>query len=144
MRLAKAGVLSGATFAANLIWEVAQAQLYAGYPGFWPNLLMCARASVGDVVIVAAIYGVFALAYRDVDWPVRSGIGTLVAVAIAGGLIGIVIEWWALSTGRWRYAGMPLLPIVNVGLLPVLQMAILPTSLFAAYAFYRHRRGQSG
>ncbi len=57
------------SFALNLIWEIAQGPLYLGHEDFWRTLPMCAVASVGDVGIVFGLYGAFALASRDVDWP---------------------------------------------------------------------------
>jgi hypothetical protein len=42
----------------------------------------------------------------------------------------IAAEMWHTSRGDWSYAdAMPLLPLVDVGLSPVLQFAILPLSV---------------
>lgn len=36
------------------------------------------------------------------------------------------MEWRALATGRWSYTdGMPILPVLGVGLWPVLQLTLL-------------------
>ena len=56
MRLVKILIAIVAAYGLNLIWERAQAPLYTGYENFWANLPMCAKASLGDVIVVAAIY----------------------------------------------------------------------------------------
>jgi hypothetical protein len=50
-------------------------------------------------------------------------------VAAAVGALGAVgLEWYALASGRWSYnERMPIVPLVNVGLWPVLQMTLLPS-----------------
>ena len=136
MHTTKAPIAIVATYALNLIWETAQGPLYAGHSDFWRSLPMCATASLGDVLIVAGIYAFFAVIYRDTDWLKHLQPKGLLPVALVGGLVGVAVEWWALATERWQYAAMPLLPFVDVGLLPVLQMTIIPPLLFLGYARY--------
>ena len=71
-----------------------------------------------------------------VDWfrrPGRTGYTTLI---VSGALLAIAVEWLALHVlHRWSYAeAMPQLPVLNVGLVPVLQMLILPPLIFYAAA----------
>lgn len=140
-RLTNILIAAVATYALNLIWEVAQAPLYAGYRDFWQNLPMCAWASLGDVVIVAAIYALFAVVHRDIDWVTRLRLEGLAAIVVVGALVGVAVEWWALATVRWDYAAMPILPVVRVGLLPVMQLMVIPPVLFLGYARYATLRG---
>lgn len=60
---------------------------------------------------------------------------------VTGLLIGIGIEWVAINKfGRWAYtADMPLLPGLDVGLLPVLQMLLLPQVIFRVAARWTGR-----
>lgn len=139
MRPVKILIAIVATYGLNLIWEVAQAPLYAGYQDPWANLPMCAQASLGDVVIVGAIYALFALIHRDVNWVRRRHHHSLPVIVI-GGFVGVGVEEWALATGRWQYGAMPIIPLVQVGLLPVLQMMVIPPIIFLGYA--RHPTGR--
>jgi hypothetical protein len=129
MRLREAAVGAIAAFALNWAWENGQAPLYAGYVGFVRDVGMCTKAALGDVVIVALIFGLVALAWRDADWHRRSlapyGVSVLVGIAVA-----VAIERWALASGRWAYDGMPLVPFTGIGLAPVLQMILLPPLVF--------------
>lgn len=59
--------------------------------------------------------------------PRPTGVWQLAALGFAGALTAIGLELAAVATGRWTYNElMPLVPVVNVGLWPVLQMGILP------------------
>ena len=54
-------------------------------------------------------------------------------IQAAGLLLGAGIEWRALAAGRWTYtAAMPIVPLLNVGLLPVLQLLVLPWPIYWA------------
>ncbi len=55
-----------------------------------------------------------------------AGLG-IVSLVLLGAAVAVAVEWWALATERWQYAGaMPIVPFLQVGLLPVLQMTIIP------------------
>ena len=126
------------SFFLNLLWENAQAPLYAGYVGFWQHFPACFRGALGDVVITILLFGIFILGSRS-GWWIESRdmwVATLLLVS-AGILVAIGIEYGALVTGRWAYAAaMPLFPGTRAGLWPVAQMAILPS-----VTFYFSRRG---
>lgn len=129
LRAAAIGVL--ASFALNLVWENAQAFLYRGYEGLGQHFLTCFIATLGDVVIVAAIYCAVAVLWHDYAWYRRITIAKITSAALLGLGTAIVIEAWALAAGRWAYDGMPLLPFIPVGPTPLLQMVILPSVVFA-------------
>ncbi|HEY7610863.1 MAG TPA: hypothetical protein VIF14_16665 [Alphaproteobacteria bacterium] len=130
MRVREAAMGAGAAFALNWIWENAQAPLYRGYAGFAREVWMCTVATSGDVAIVAAIFAAVALAWRDSAWHRRVSLGQALVAMIVGIGIAIAIEHRALVDGRWAYGAMPLVPFTSIGLLPVLQMAILPVVVF--------------
>ena len=49
------------------------------------------------------------------------------SAALAGALTAAILERWALAVGRWTYNElMPVVPVLDVGLWPVLQMTVLP------------------
>ena len=119
--------VSGIGFLLNAVWENLQAPLYQGYTDFWQHLSICSVASLGDVLLILVIYFILAIINRDVFWVTKMSRVDVILVITLGVLIAVGIEKWALDIGRWQYvSSMPLIPYTNVGLLPILQMAILP------------------
>lgn len=106
------------SFVLNAIWENAHSFLYAGYRGGVITEFILLRASVADAVIVTLITLPFVL------WPhlrKRSWVTIMIGI-----LISIGIEWFALGTARWAYnPSMPIIPILNVGLTPTVQLGLL-------------------
>lgn len=115
----------------NYLWELGESPLYAP-PGQLADMLWhCFVASLGDGVLVGAIYVICAVSFRQVDWYVRMSAARYAAMLSAGITAGVLVEWAALWAHRWTYAdAMPLLPALHVGLVPVLQMLVLPPLIF--------------
>jgi hypothetical protein len=118
------------TFLLNLVWELAQVPLFAGMPtaDHWRAILVCGRATLGDVVIaLIAFWGVAAVA-RSRSWVVRPTVRQAVGFAAIGAVITIVMERLATQVlHRWAYAAtMPVVPILDIGLSPLLQWLLLP------------------
>jgi hypothetical protein len=107
---------------------MAQMPLYQNMPfDALSSWLICFRASLGDGVIVLAIWALGAAVYRRLDWfrPVRPG--SLAILVLSGAAIAVAIEIHALATDRWAYSDlMPLVPVVEVGLSPFVQLLVLP------------------
>jgi hypothetical protein len=117
--------------AVNFAWEIAQSVLYAPMGGWLAATWRCLVASLGDSVIVLGIAGSGWLLFRRVDWFVRPGLKEYLMMTALGITIAVLIERHALAAGRWVYTDrMPTLPFVNVGLVPVLQMVVLPPVVF--------------
>jgi hypothetical protein len=59
----------------------------------------------------------------------------------SGFVIGVMIEWVTVSVlSRWVYTvQMPLLPGLGVGVVPVMQMIVLPPLIFHLVATWRRR-----
>lgn len=122
--------IAGATaFFLNLAWENAQAPLFKGYDGFWRHLPFCVTASVGDMAIVAGLCALVALAFHDAEWPKRMSLQHVATLMVFGALIAATFEWVSLARGRWQYAGMPMIPVLELGLLPILQMTLIPPAI---------------
>lgn len=125
----------------NYVWEIAQAPLYTGMEG-WGNIWWhCFVASLGDGILVSIIYAVGSAAFRRSDWhlyPSVQAYGLMLAIGLC---IGLGVEWVAVDVfNRWSYTtGMPLIPGLGVGLVPVLQMLLLPPLIFRiAASWARH------
>lgn len=113
--------------AINVVWEVGQSVLFAPMGGWLSGTWRCFVAGLGDGVIVLAIAASGWLFFRRGDWFVRPGLAGYLFMGALGMAIAGVIEIGARATGRWSYTDqMPLIPAMEVGLVPVLQMVILP------------------
>jgi hypothetical protein len=126
----------------NYIWEVGQLPLFAGFASFhlWTAVRHCAWYTLGDATIVISLYGLGALGHRSWGWGLRLHRVDWLWLPLAGILVAIVIERLALHFGRWQYSpDMPTLPGVAVGVLPVVQMGLLPLlSIVLARCFVAH------
>lgn len=121
----------GISFLTNLAWENAQAPFYQGYTTFWQHFPICFQAALGDVPIVMMLYFLIAITKKDMLWIREIGRQEKAILIIAGALVAVLIEKWALGNGRWQYASaMLLIPFLNIGLWPVIQMMFLPLLTF--------------
>jgi hypothetical protein len=123
-------------FGLNWLWEMAQMPAYAETADrpWTGTLLPCTLAALGDVAITFAVWGVGALASGRARWGVSGRWNEYTTAALLGGVSAAAFEWFALATGRWTYtAWMPVVPVLRVGLWPLLQLTFLvPAALWAA------------
>ena len=118
-------------FLFNVSWEILQIPLYKGGVYKWQHILFCVLASVADVVMVLLIYFGFAWIYKDALWIKNLNTKRIILLMLIGGVGAVLSEIRHLSIGTWSYAdAMPLIPVVNVGLSPVLQFMILPILIY--------------
>lgn len=116
----------------NLPWEFLQVPFFDGMPQapHWESVKACARAAGGDAVIALLAFGAVALMARSREWVIRSNWRSTLAFIGCGVLITVVIERLALSghwVSRWTYSSlMPVVPVLDVGLVPLLQWVMLP------------------
>lgn len=118
--------------AANYPWELAQLPLFAGTQDWRASMAHCFLAALGDGVLVLAIYWAGSLTLRRRDWFRPPGAAGYAFMAGAGLVIAVAAEWLAVHVaGRWTYSQkMPVIPGMEVGLVPVLQMLVLPPLIF--------------
>lgn len=116
-------------FLLHFVWEMLQIRWFEGMANasHQEATWMCARATLGDANITVVCYWTIAL-LRGRRWfsaPTRVQLTQYIAVGI---LITIAFE--TLSTklwSRWEYsAAMPVVPVIDVGLVPLLQWIVLP------------------
>lgn len=112
----------------NFVWEMVQMPLYQNMPFDDPrSWWFCFRASLGDGVIILAIWAIGAALFRRIRWYRPLGPLNIMILLLTGALIAVGIEIHALSVGRWAYSElMPILPVVGVGASPLVQLLILP------------------
>lgn len=115
----------------NLPWEFLQVPFFAGMPSadHWDGVKTCARATLGDAVIMLMAYWGVALRagrywlakHRLVHLAVFVGIGITITIAIE--MLALAGVWM----DGWSYAEtMVTLPLLGVGVTPILQWLILP------------------
>ena len=129
-------VLVAAAFALNWLWEMVQMPAYAEMAGRpWPDTLrLCTVATLGDVVFTLAAVGVGTLASGQPRWAAAGRWNVYATASLLGAAFAVIIEWKALTDGRWSYSErMPIVPVLKVGLYPLLQLSVLtPASVWLA------------
>ena len=121
-------------FALNIVWENAHMPLYKNFNGDGSPLSRFLRSlydSFMDAVLILSLFLFPALLlHLPWEWPFTAGLTEHVLLGLLGGVVAAVIEWRALATGRWQYTDkMPLVPILKVGLSPLVQLMVLPSAI---------------
>jgi hypothetical protein len=116
----------------NYPWEFLQAPLFEGMSQspHWAAVKTCTRAALGDAVIALCAYWSVAILVRNRAWMVRATVGSVLCFIAFGATFTVVIERLVL-TGTWivdwSYSSlMPVVPVLGVGLSPLLQWVVLP------------------
>lgn len=126
----------------NFPWEVAQMPLYVEEGGWLEFALHCVIPSLGDGLIVMLIFGVGWAVRGRSDWTDQPGWAAYVLMLVTGFSVAVIVEWVGFyGLNRWGYtARMPLLPGLGIGVVPVLQMLILPPVIFRMTGWWLARR----
>lgn len=109
---------------------------------YWRAIQICIVATAtGDMAFMAAIYLVVALVHGDLWWIGRRSAfrnaATWSLPVIVGMLLAISFELWAVHVARrWSYGSMPIVPVLGVGVTPLLQMIVIPLATLGIC--YRH------
>jgi hypothetical protein len=114
--------------ASNFVWEMAQAPLYGPMGTAWEATSRCVVASLGDGALVLGILTcVRMLGHASVKRQY------MLAVVVAA-VVAVGVEVWGLRQGRWTYLpSMPQLPGTGIGVVPLLQLAVLtPVTMWLA------------
>ena len=112
--------LAGFGFLAHFVWEMLQVPWFIGM----------ADAPHGSVVglCLRASFWLSSIACGNRRWLLEGVRKPAVILVVTALVVTIVLEW--LATGpmeRWVYAdSMPIIPLLGVGLAPVLQWLLLP------------------
>lgn len=114
MEIRKIVFVFALSFALNFVWEYLHSALYLLYQHGPITLPILLRATLFDAIVITVLYVAFSS---------RAKIWLPVVIAL---FFAIILELFALHTGRWEYNNlMPIIPLLNVGLTPVLQLPIL-------------------
>jgi hypothetical protein len=125
-----------ASVAINFAWELAQAPLYE-WPGDSRNVWWhCFVASLGDGLMILLVFAAGWLGLGRFDWFVKPGVRGYLVMLVAGLALAVGVEFIAIQVlKRWTYTqSMPRIPGLNIGIVPVIQMLILPPLIFRVAA----------
>jgi hypothetical protein len=119
---------------ANLVWEFAQMPLYTLWEtGTASEIAFAAlHCTGGDILIALASVMLALLLAGQASWP-ESGNRPLIAITVILGLsYTLFSEWLNIEIRQsWAYRDvMPVIPVVDAGLSPVLQWIIVPLAAF--------------
>lgn len=122
---------------ANLSWEIFQLPLYTIWTKGTTRELAFAvvHCTLGDVLIALAALTLALVAVGTRDWPSGQYNAVLMCTVLIGIGYTIFSEWLNIVIrASWAYSPlMPVVPIINTGLSPLLQWIVIPiAALFAA------------
>ena len=135
------------TFLFQFAWEVLQLPFYKEMAAMnhWEGTLVCLRATGGDLMIALAAFAAGVWWSKRLDWMLDPAREVVVIYVMAGLLITIAFEWYAVFwANRWAYSElMPVIPVLRVGLTPILQWLVLPPiTLYFVHWHYVGRLGK--
>ena len=119
-------------FIVNLAWEVPHSLLYKtttemSVSEYVPRIL---QASAGDIVMILIIFAIISLYNNSVKWSILQKKNIILSILL-GIIVSVTFEIYALNTNKFAYLpSMPLIPLLNVGITPVLQMIVAPLIVF--------------
>lgn len=120
---------------ANLIWEFAHMPLYTIWnDGSWGEIVFAAVHCTGGDILIAMSALVLALTLGGHGWPsVRPARQRVTILAVVFGLGYTLFSEWLNIVFRaaWAYSElMPIIPVLDAGLSPVLQWIVIPLVAF--------------
>lgn len=120
----------------NYPWERLQSSFYVHPGGVGIPWWLCLAASLADGLFILMIFGVGWMALGRRTWFEQPGIEGYLVMLASGVAISVGVEWMSVHVLRWWSYGerMPLVPIVDVGLVPLIQMLVLPPLIFRIVA----------
>src|SRR6266542_342540 len=118
--------------ALNFGWELLQCSLYIMPPDTGSIWWHCLRASLGDAVLVLLIWALGWLIFRSGFWFKTPGAKGYAVMVVGGLWLGAAMEWISVHVlKRWTYEPeMPIVPLLQGGLLPLIQLAVLSPLVF--------------
>lgn len=118
----------------HFLWESFHIRLYGGYEHLSPYLPTTLWATFADIAYVIGAIVFVSLLKGNVRWLFRPQWNEYAGLAIAGFCIAVFVEYKAFVFGKWYYLDtMPIIPWLDIGVSPILQMVILlPFGVFLA------------
>ena len=115
----------------NLLWEIAHLPLYTLWQTGTPaqQIFGIVHCTAGDLLIAASALLLGLLTLGDRRWPAAGFARVACLTIVAGCGYTIFSEWLNIVVRKsWDYSSaMPIVPIVGVGLTPLLQWLVIPS-----------------
>ena len=117
-------------FLLNFLWESlhSPAYLMEGYPtGFNSYLRMMLVATSIDALITTLVFLGISILIKNSDWLFKPDKFYYVLSSLVGLIIATIIEYKSVyMQDKWDYNElMPIIPIIGIGVTPLLQLMIL-------------------
>ncbi len=130
----------GISLLLNFAWEMLQMPFFKGMDLNWRATVFCAVASVADTLMVMLLYLGFAIIYKESFWVKQMSWQRILLLILVGFIGAVLAELKHTSAGDWSYSNyMPVLPVLGVGIVPLLQFMVLPAIIyFLSFKIIRH------
>jgi hypothetical protein len=130
----------------HLLWETAHIPLYTIWvEGTWGEIVFAVvHCTGGDLLIAMSALFLALFVVGDASWPLARRHRVLVVALVFGVGYTIFSEWLNIVIrAAWAYRDiMPVVPVIDAGLTPLLQWIVVPTAAyFAAIGTASERRG---
>lgn len=119
----------------NLVWEFAHMPLYTLWETGRPSEIVFAavHCTGGDILIAMSALLSALFLFGSSKWPEADYRRVALATTLFGIFYTAFSEWLNIEVrGAWAYGDlMPVIPVINVGISPIVQWTVLP--IFAFY-----------
>ena len=120
---------------ANLIWEFVHMPLYTIWnEGTWGEIVFAAVHCTGGDILIAMSALMLALMLSSLGWPYFAATQrSVIILTVVFGLGYTLFSEWLniVIRAAWAYSDlMPIIPILDAGLSPVLQWIVIPLAAF--------------
>ena len=110
----------------HFVWESFHIRFYGGYDALSPYLPLSLWATIADIFYAIAALLFVSLIKHWFGWLGAPRWNDILGLALIGFSIALFVEYKAFIFGKWYYLDtMPIIPFLEVGLSPILQMTIL-------------------
>lgn len=127
-------------FLLHLIWEYFQCGPYFLHLQNPASFSAMIKATLGDLIMMVIVYLFLSVIFRSFSWFQRTwNCQVITAIITSSVVLAIIVEIWAIKSGRWAYTDKNLLiPILGVSIFPVLQMALInPIAMYCSHQALR-------
>lgn len=133
-------VIAFVTFVLSFAAEAVTAPLFVPAEHGIPARVRHFAAALLQTIGILMIHGRGWMVFHRLDWfTLRSGM-MWAYVLTAAPLMAAVIEFMAVRSGVWSYsAGMPVIPVIRIGVVPPLQTTTVAVAVFLLAARLRKR-----
>ena len=120
------------SFVLNATWEWIQTPFFVDITSDL-NIIVWYRihCTLGDTLIMLAGYGLIVLYHQDHKWIAHAHIKHCSVLVVLGIIYTLISEYLNVYIKHnWSYSRyMPLIPVIRIGLIPVVQWILLPPAI---------------